>query len=249
MSFSKLPELIAAHEKVALQFSGGKDSLACLYLLEPWWHKTWIVWVNTGAAYPETLAQMATVRKTVPHWIEVFTDQPRGIAQHGLPADIVPIAATDFAVSMGSTPRVRLQTWVSCCHRHIWQPLEQATLETGATLIVRGQKKSDRMRSPVRDGDVLSGLTYCLPLQEWSDKDVLDFLRDRGIELPAAYAWADTSLDCWSCTAFITERQRELEHLPARYPEKWGEVRRRLRLIHDTVNDEQATLREIIRNA
>jgi len=32
-----------------LQLSGGKDSLACLYLLKPKWDDLIVAWVNTGA--------------------------------------------------------------------------------------------------------------------------------------------------------------------------------------------------------
>ena len=43
------------HERVALELSGGKDSVACLYLLRHQLHKITVYWLNTGDAYPETL--------------------------------------------------------------------------------------------------------------------------------------------------------------------------------------------------
>jgi 3'-phosphoadenosine 5'-phosphosulfate sulfotransferase (PAPS reductase)/FAD synthetase len=51
--------------KAVLQFSGGKDSLACLLLLRPWWDRLTVMWVNTGAAFPETLELMEAVRSRV----------------------------------------------------------------------------------------------------------------------------------------------------------------------------------------
>ena len=51
----KIAELMDRHDIVVLQFSGGKDSTACLHLLEPWWDKVHVVWVNPGAPYPEML--------------------------------------------------------------------------------------------------------------------------------------------------------------------------------------------------
>ena len=51
-------EYLDRHDKIALQFSGGKDSLAVLYLCKEWWNKITVVWLNTGSAFPETIAQM-----------------------------------------------------------------------------------------------------------------------------------------------------------------------------------------------
>ena len=41
------------HEKIALMFSGGRDSLACLELYRDYLDKMTLIWVNTGANFPE----------------------------------------------------------------------------------------------------------------------------------------------------------------------------------------------------
>jgi len=38
--------------ETVLQFSGGKDSLACLYLLKPRWHEIMVLWLSTPAVLP-----------------------------------------------------------------------------------------------------------------------------------------------------------------------------------------------------
>jgi phosphoadenosine phosphosulfate reductase len=44
--------------RTALQFSGGKDSLACLHLYREQWPDLLVMWLNTGAVYPEMMDYM-----------------------------------------------------------------------------------------------------------------------------------------------------------------------------------------------
>ena len=70
----------------ALLFSGGKDSLACLYLYRDVWDRLPVIWVNTGAAYPEMIEYMEGWKRRRPHFIEVKTKRT---ARFGNPEDQV----------------------------------------------------------------------------------------------------------------------------------------------------------------
>jgi 3'-phosphoadenosine 5'-phosphosulfate sulfotransferase (PAPS reductase)/FAD synthetase len=91
MSMTPDLSIIGRHAKPILQFSGGADSLACLWLLREHWPRLTVVWVNTGDCFPETSELMRKVRELVPHFHEVRSDQPAQIRRWGYPVDVLPI--------------------------------------------------------------------------------------------------------------------------------------------------------------
>ena len=229
----------------ALQFSGGKDSLACLYLLRPVWQHIYVVWVNSGAAYPETVEQMAQIRALVPHFIEVNADQPSQIAREGFPSDLVPISFTRFGQDTRPQNDTRIQPWVTCCRDNLWIPLHKTMLDLGITTIIRGQKTTDYRTAPLKSGSVIDGIEYLFPIEDWTDQDVMDYLIAEGVTVPAYYEWSDTSLDCTTCTAYLDERRHELWNMQFVHPEIWKEVEPRLRAIAAAVETEYEALREL----
>src|ERR1700676_2831257 len=128
------------HEKAVPMFSGGKDSMASLYLMEKWLHKIVVLWVNTGAAFPEVIKLMDDVRKAVPNFLEVKTDQPHSIEMLGYPSEVLPVNYTVVGQILSGRKPIKIQSYVDCCNRNIWAPSFDAALKTGATLIIRGQR-------------------------------------------------------------------------------------------------------------
>ena len=59
------------HDRVALQISGGKDSLAVLHAMQPWWDRLCVFWTNPGNPFPETVALMEKIKAEVPFFGEV----------------------------------------------------------------------------------------------------------------------------------------------------------------------------------
>lgn len=101
----------------------------------------------------------------------------------------------------------------------------------GATLIISGQKNSDRRKGPLKSGDVDDdGLEHWCPIQDWDDARVYSYL---GAYLPPWYQYADTSLDCRRCTAYVDENVRKLRWMKTAYPEDHAEITRRLAIIHE----------------
>lgn len=205
-----------------LQFSGGKDSVACLYLLRPRWHEIIVAWVNTGMAFPETLEQMESIRKLVPHFHEVKSQQ--NIAQCGYPADVVPVHATTIGRAMEGRDDVRFQPRYACCAAALWMPMNEAMKQLGAKIVIRGQKNSDRLSSPIRSGAVVDGIEYQFPLEDWTDEDVYAFLKEQGVSLPPNYERMNTGLDCWNCTAYLSENVGKFGYMRERHPDKYREV-------------------------
>jgi 3'-phosphoadenosine 5'-phosphosulfate sulfotransferase (PAPS reductase)/FAD synthetase len=195
-----------------LQFSGGKDSLALLYLMEDEWDDLMVMWCNPGAPHASTLALMDKVRRMVPHFIEVKGTQPLFLANVGYPSDIVPVSATIVGRAVEHTKGDVFVSAYDCCRVNLWQPMHAATKLLGGKHVYRGQKNADGRKSPARDGFVEDGITYHFPLERWSDQDVRDFLGDR---LPHHYtAGEKTSRDCWNCTAYLDENVERITNLP-----------------------------------
>lgn len=193
-----------------LQFSGGKDSLACLYLLEPIWDDLTVMWCNTGAAYDETRMLMDQIRTMVPHFVEIKSNQPGFIKEFGYPVDILPVRRTRFGQYVHGTEDQRFTDYLSCCNHNIWQPIREACKEYKT--IFRGQRLEDEKKSQLRSGDVVDGQTYIFPVESWSSEDVIKYLGDR---LPSYYDQEKSSHDCWNCTAYLEDNAERIHRLPS----------------------------------
>lgn len=218
-----------------LQFGGGKDSLACLYLLKKQWDEITVVWMNTGTAFPEVTELMDQIRSTVPHFHEVKADVLTDIGIHGHPVDVLPIQSSNWGKLTTPDDGPLLRSYMDCCHNNFWTPLHRACMEMGATTIIRGQRVSEYYKSPVRHGDVINGITFEMPLEGWSEQDVFSFLSNAGVPIPKYYEYTNTSLDCWNCTAYLDAKRGQLNYMREHHPEKYAIVRADLRRIHASV--------------
>lgn len=214
--------MIEKDDIAVLQYSGGKDSIACLFLLRPYWEKLIVLWVNTGAAFPETIEHMAIVAQLVPNFLEVKSDQPAQIAKHGNPSDLVSWWDTPLGRSIDGSRITRAQTPTSCCKENIWVPMHEATMRLNPTVIIRGQRNAEQRKGPARNGQVQDGVRYWFPIEDWSDDDVYFYLREIGAPLPANYEYMNTSLDCWSCTAYLDENDGKFAYMKERHPELYA---------------------------
>lgn len=216
----------------ALQFSGGKDSLACLFLLEPEWPDLVVIWVNTGDAYPDTLERMAYWRRTLPHFLEVRSSQPEQIQRCGYPSDVVPVRYTRVARIFGASEGPLIQSYLECCNENIWQPMCDVVEKLGIATLVRGTRKSDSHKAPIEPGQTIDGITYEMPIWDWSDEQVFEFLGDRA---PSYYQTESDGRDCQLCTAYRKDNQVRPRNLPE--PLR-SEFDRRVTLIARLVDEE-----------
>lgn len=234
-----MKELIEAafgrHEKIALQVSGGRDSLACLYLLRPWWDRVTVYWLNTGAPFPETLETMERVRAEVPHFVEIAGNQPQVIAQFGIPSDIVPTSRTPMGLRAASSLAPAIQDRNDCCARSIMLPMHARVIADGATLIIRGQKNDDAIKGPLRSGAVLEGIEFLYPIEDWSDAAVMHYLRSNGLPIPRFYAMLDGAPDCMTCSAYW--EHGVASYLKQYHPAAYAVVQQRLDIINAAVSE------------
>ena len=140
--------------KTVLQLSGGRDSLATLFFVEPAWDELTVAWCDSGDSAPELLALMSQIEKLVPHFERV-----PGYAREVRELYGDPVAGA----------------WTDCCARSIWYPMLEWVLANDFERIVRGTRRVDPIAYP-RPGEKLYGLTFDLPIWDWSDKELHDAL-------------------------------------------------------------------------
>lgn len=235
--------MIEGHEKVGFAFSGGKDSLAALYFLRRFWPVMTVYWVDTGDSVPEVREVVERVRAEVPNFKVVRGRQPETIASFGWPADTVP-ADTEFmgAVALGS--KFMLQSRNQCCFQSLMLPLHKAMEEDGVTLLIRGQKNSDKRKAPVQSGDRAGSATLWFPISDWTDEQVFEFLVKEGVPVPEYYSQLKSSPDCLTCSAYLDEERGAF--LRTRHPEAWDTVRFRVKLISAALRESQAELTKFL---
>lgn len=223
----------------AVQFSGGKDSLACLYLYkdDP---EAVALYADPGSVFPH-------VREFVHRTIEklgvrlhvvsppISTEQWQD--QNGLPADILPIDSAPIMKGVAKeTYGATLVPYIDCCNANLWMPMMRGVQEIGADIVVRGSKACDG-KVGVPDGYIENGITFLSPLWDWSDADVFSYLESVGAELPPQYAMGADSLDCWCCTAYMNHHGvKRFAYLKQHYPDLYSKAKARLAAVRGAVH-------------
>jgi phosphoadenosine phosphosulfate reductase len=225
-----MDKAIARHEKVVLQFSGGKDSLACLHLLRAHWDKVLVLWLDTGDAFPETHKQMQEIARLVPHFMTVKSNQPGQTLENGPPSDVVNVWGSKYG-RLFTEVTLPVQAAFECCGANIWTPMDEACKKLGTTLIIRGQRAAEKKKGPTYSGQVIDGVEYLFPLEAWSRQQVIDYLLEEGVGLPGHYKEWDSSLDCMTCTAYLDDNQPKMHYLRRYHPNTADLVELRLGLI------------------
>jgi phosphoadenosine phosphosulfate reductase len=223
------------HDRIALQVSGGKDSLACLYLLRRYWPRLVVYWTNTGDPFPETVEIMRRVRTEVPRFVEIAGNQPGVVAQFGLPSDIVPASHTYIGLAATGNSGSLIQDRYSCCARVFMQPMHERMRDDNVTLIIRGQRADDALKAPIRSGHIEDGIEYLFPIEDWAATDVLDYLRDNALPVPRFYQMLGAAPDCMTCSAYW--EHGVTGYLKQYHPQAYETVQVRMDAIRDAVTD------------
>jgi 3'-phosphoadenosine 5'-phosphosulfate sulfotransferase (PAPS reductase)/FAD synthetase len=215
------------HEHIALSLSGGKDSLACLYLLRPHMHRITAYHRDTGDLLPEVREIVAEARGMCPNFVHLQGDVMAWHREHGLPTDLLPHSAEHIGQAMGEGQR--LVTRYTCCYGNLMAPLFDRIRADGNTLLIRGTKRVDMKRLPMASGDVVDGLELLLPLQEWSNTDVFEYLRREGAPICRIYEYVTNAPECARCPAWWGEKRAA--YLRRFHPDLFADYRTRLQAV------------------
>lgn len=202
---------------VALAFSGGKDSWACLWLNRHRLADIIVIWINTSKNYPEMLATIDLAKAICPNFVEVIVDRDGQNAFHGLPSDVVPINWTRQGQSVTSVKPVMVQSYLQCCLENIGMNLQKYCKENGITHLIRGQRSDEGHKSSARDGTVVDGITYDQPIETWTAEEVFDYVAQH-MPLPDHFKLKHSSMDCYDCTAFTSESKDRVAYAKVNHP-------------------------------
>jgi len=162
--------------KAALQFSGGKDSLALVFHLQALLPYIDVLMLDTGDMTEAAYENAQLVKQIAPHFKVIETDSKAHRKESGDPTSA---------------------NWLNCCLANIWAPMAEYLYANGYKQVFRGTKRCDPYLHGVTPGDVVQGVIYTLPLWEWSDEDVRTYL---GTKMPEQYLNGAKGMpDCVSC--------------------------------------------------
>ena len=168
-------DVLSRHKKIGFQFSGGRDSLAALYLLKPYWKMMTVYHLDTGDQFPETIELVNRVSGYLPNFVRVSGMLKDTLENKGWPTDLMPKTSTPLGVLV-SGETLKLIDRYSCCWFSLMKPLHERMLNDGVTLIIRGQKNSDYHKPPLHSGFALEGVELFYPIEcmhctaWWDDK-------------------------------------------------------------------------------
>lgn len=224
--------MVHGHEHAALCFSGGKDSLACLYLVRDQLPEITVLWANTGKNYPESLAIIESVKAMCPRWQEVRVDRDAQWERSGMPSDLVPMDATVHGRGCTAAQGTSIQSQYACHYENVSEPLTQAIEDLGATLVITGQRKDEAHRAPRVNGDRVGAVQFWHPIEDWTRQQVLEFLEAAMGSLPEHYAFDHTSLDCYDCTGFAAASHDRVAWMRERHPILFEDYREKLLAVY-----------------
>ena len=229
-----LRDRLSRHDKVAAAYSGGKDSLACVYLLKADWDRVVFYHLDPGDELPELHDAVAAVAAMVPHFVRVKTDVRGWIEANGIPSDLVPYSAHILGRAQGEG-RTRLVTRYECCNANRAGPLLARIVADGNTMLISGMRRDDMATRPANDGTVVGGIELFYPLDTWTAADVLAYLAEVGAPLPKFYPQLPHGLDCAHCSAWWSDERGP--YLRQFHPELYQHYLARLRLIAEETSE------------
>jgi 3'-phosphoadenosine 5'-phosphosulfate sulfotransferase (PAPS reductase)/FAD synthetase len=110
------------HERAALMFSGGKDSLALGHLFKPYWQRLTVVHLDAGDLLPEMRELVAGVEAMVPTFARITTNTSAWIeASRLLPSGLVPTKRHPGLRREGDEGPFIILAF-DCCMQNRWKP-------------------------------------------------------------------------------------------------------------------------------
>jgi phosphoadenosine phosphosulfate reductase len=228
------------HEKIALAYSGGKDSTAVLTLLEGHLDRITVYHLDTGDLFPEIRDHVRKMLHGLPHVVRIRGDVEAWIAEHGLPTDLLPFNSHPVAEAMGEA-RHKLVPRYECCWNNLMWPFFERVLADGNTLLIRGTKRADMAQLPAVSGQVFDNLEIFHPIEDWSDEQVRTFLAVHNIKLPILYDYFEHAPECARCSAWWHEGRARF--LQQQHPELFYDYDARLQIVINEIALPLAMLR------
>ncbi len=226
---------------VALQFSGGRDSLAVLFALREFWSQLTVYHGVAGDPFPETTALVNRIASLVPRFV-MFSGRLAEVEKTmGLASDLVPTQTASWLGRQHAGCDVKLIDRYECCYQSLMKPMHERILADGISLVIRGQRDSDYVVPPMRSGETDSGIEVLYPIQGWSDQRVLDYLAAIGVAPTPFYREGlQTTPECMTCSAWWDDGRAA--YLAKHHPAAHSTYLKKLIVIHREVQKQMRDL-------
>jgi hypothetical protein len=190
--------------RVALLFSGGKDSRAMIELFRPYLGGIIVYHNDTGDLWPETREYVAKVAETIPHFRRIETNAPAWIETVAIPSPLQPVDRSPLMSAMDGNRRRPVVSPLECCSSNQWRPISERVAANGMTLVIHGQRDCDYAAAGPVAWPLPEGIEEWPAISSWTDAQVFAYLDARGIER-ARFATengrAPPGPDCATCPA------------------------------------------------
>jgi phosphoadenosine phosphosulfate reductase len=147
--------------------------------------------LETGRLHPETLDMIERIESHYGYAVTLYRPQPEAVeayvAQNGLNA-------------FYNSVEMRRE----CCRVRKVEPLGRAL--AGNKAWITGQRRaqsSTRAELHVQEDDPAHGMVKFNPLADWSEQDVWNYIRDRGVPYNALHDQGYPSIGCAPCTRAV----------------------------------------------
>ncbi|MDE0555839.1 MAG: phosphoadenosine phosphosulfate reductase family protein [Candidatus Poribacteria bacterium] len=233
MANQVLRDLFKATDKVAVAFSGGKDSLVALHLTLQIKPDIPVLFVNTGIEFPESLEY---TRKLAKDWDLNFHEANAKVnfwrltEEQGLP--VAGRGNTTFMQDLSEKADVKLSN--SCCHRMKETPARQFYREHEIEGTVTGLRVSESLMRKYNFADYgalrYSSIYNALiswPLYAWLDEDIAKYIKKNNLPRNPIYELGYNRVGCWACLQDMFYKDSRLFTLQKEHPNMYKTIRKK----------------------
>jgi 3'-phosphoadenosine 5'-phosphosulfate sulfotransferase (PAPS reductase)/FAD synthetase len=238
--------LLKSHKKAGMYFSAGRDSVALLHTLRPYLDRITLLWMNAGDSFPEIEEYAAKVKEQVPHFVEIRGYIKTDIKERGYPVDVLPVDYSVLGSACTTEKPIKLRAYLDCCAENISVPLYNYVKQNGFDLIFRGNRASEGHKTPGSTCTVYENTRFINLIEDWSDEDVVNYLREMGEEMHERFLISHSSLDCMSCTAFTGDSLDRIEYVKKYHPALMQELKPIFQEIDKAIRKESEGLKTIL---
>jgi len=228
-----LHTLLEATDKVAVAFSGGRDSLVALHLTIQIKPDVPVVFVNTSIEFPETRAyvhQLAHEWNLNLHEVKPTVNFWKLAEEQGIP--VAGRGNTTFMREMSQKTGVKLSN--SCCRRMKETPARQFYRAHGIEGVVTGLRVSESLMRKMNFADygaLRYSSTYntlvAWPLYAWKDEDIAQYIEAHNLPVNPLYGMGYQRVGCWACLQDMFYKDSRLFVLQQQHPHLYEAVRKK----------------------
>lgn len=187
----RLVEISREFERVAFASSLGAEDMVLTDLILRFDLPVRIFTLDTGRLHADTLGVIDRIREHYGREIDVYRPEPAAVDEY-----VNTHGAHAFYESVDLRKR--------CCHIRKVEPLGRALASEQAWITgLRRSQSVTRAELPLREHDAVHGIAKFNPLADWSEADVWQHIRARGVPYNPLHDRGYPSIGCDPCTRAI----------------------------------------------